>query len=83
MGTLRRWQHLLQQSVPDLAEEPVAKLGLAATPEKVEKSLVKLSQKRPKNATFLTGVMTCAARAEPIRVSRRSPMLTIPSPLCD
>ena len=39
MGTLHRWQPPLQQSVPDLSEDPVAKLGLAATPEKVEKVL--------------------------------------------
>ena len=37
-GTLHRWQPRLQQYDPDLAEEPVAKLGLVANPEKSEKS---------------------------------------------
>lgn len=33
-GTLHRWQPRLQQSVPDLAEEPVAKLESVSTPGK-------------------------------------------------
>ena len=37
-GTLHRWQPPLQQSGPDLAGEPVAKLGLVANPEKKVKN---------------------------------------------
>ena len=59
------------------------KAGIGCNSWKSRKSLVKYLKSDPKNATFLTGVMTCAARAEPIRVSRRSPMLTSPGPLCD
>ena len=73
MGTRHRWQPRPQRSVPDLAAEQVAKLGLVSTPGKVEKLLPNFS--KPKSDME----MTCAARAEPQRASRRSPMLTTPS----